>query len=679
VTAFDPDIPYLAPDNYPPPDSSHLLSEIGYASLPPPDLSPDLASDLTSDSILDRPPEYGSLSNYGIPHIALPHDAAQRDATQHDALSHDAIKRDGSPSNGSQLVERFTPQWSDLLRRAVEEPGLISEAYSRFHGYSLGNRFAALIQCQERGLEPGPISTFHGWRRLGYAVREGEHALSLCMPLKGTLAREKAASPSNQENRANPLPDPRQPDIEEIEYIRAFVWKPHWFVLSQTQPLDPDNVQPLPPPTLHGWDRALALGTLNIQELPFTHLDGNAQGYAQGKSIAVSPLAVFPDKTLFHEMAHIVLGHTGQGHNGVGPNGQGASTGTDDPLIDTLTLPRSIVEVEAEGVALLLLDTLELPGQEYCRGYIQHWLEGEAIPEKSAQRIFGAADRILSAGLGEGRTRSPTAEDLGWSGADTLPANGTLTANGAAPPNGAIPPNGALRLTTAPEEGDAGERMAQPHALAPTASQPLTAVAIAEAPTVEVLATPRGAEDAWKLHDRLMALHNELHPEDRAERVSIARAVRYVERLDPEAAAQVRDLVCHASLSLKLASARLEIALDSPTLDSPLVGHVSNGGNNGDNAVGDAPALNAPTLPPAREAAARRMVGRDLRGELATEKKRFFEAAKEHGLKVGGKHEKAMLGALSEFLGVPVESRRTPSSRQWSQAASAIATEDLRW
>lgn len=55
-------------------------------------------------------------------------------------------------------------------------------------------------------------------------------------------------------------------------------------------------------------------------------------------------------------------------------------------------------EVEAEAVALMLCESLSLRGSEYCRGYIQNWLQGDAIPEKSAQRIFGAADRILRAG-----------------------------------------------------------------------------------------------------------------------------------------------------------------------------------------------------------------------------------------------------------------------------------------
>jgi hypothetical protein len=46
------------------------------------------------------------------------------------------------------------------------EPGLILRAYSAFHQYSLGNQIAALIQCQMRSLEPGPINTYPGWQKL---------------------------------------------------------------------------------------------------------------------------------------------------------------------------------------------------------------------------------------------------------------------------------------------------------------------------------------------------------------------------------------------------------------------------------------------------------------------------------------------------------------------------------
>jgi hypothetical protein len=60
--------------------------------------------------------------------------------------------------------------------------------------------------------------------------------------------------------------------------------------------------------------------------------------------------------------------------------------------------PRNLREVEAEGVALLCSAALGLDGAEYSRGYLQHWLRGGDIPERSAQRIFKAADVILRAG-----------------------------------------------------------------------------------------------------------------------------------------------------------------------------------------------------------------------------------------------------------------------------------------
>jgi hypothetical protein len=42
---------------------------------------------------------------------------------------------------------------------------------------------------------------------------------------------------------------------------------------------------------------------------------------------------------------------------------------------------------------------LGLPGLIESRGYIQSWLSGSEITDKSAQRIFGAADKILKAGI----------------------------------------------------------------------------------------------------------------------------------------------------------------------------------------------------------------------------------------------------------------------------------------
>ena len=80
---------------------------------------------------------------------------------------------------------------------------------------------------------------------------------------------------------------------------------------------------------------------------------------------------------------------------------------TEAEFADADTTPRSLREVEAESVALLCCESLGLEGAEFCRGYIQNWVsrgngfDAEAIPEKSAQKIFRAADQIIRAGRSE--------------------------------------------------------------------------------------------------------------------------------------------------------------------------------------------------------------------------------------------------------------------------------------
>jgi hypothetical protein len=73
--------------------------------------------------------------------------------------------------------------WSALLSDAVSRPGVISDAYSRFWNYSVGNQLLALWQCMFRKLEPGPIKTFLRWRELDRTVKKGEKAITLCMPV----------------------------------------------------------------------------------------------------------------------------------------------------------------------------------------------------------------------------------------------------------------------------------------------------------------------------------------------------------------------------------------------------------------------------------------------------------------------------------------------------------------
>lgn len=243
--------------------------------------------------------------------------------------------------------------WAVLLQEAISKPGILSEAYRYFHHYSIGNQILALVQCKIRGIQPGPIATYPAWQERGRQVRKGEKALTLCMPI--TRKRKDSA--------------------DDDQTLTTFMYKPRWFVLSQT---DGDPVEPVLPPT---WDRSRALASLSISEIPFDLTDGNTQGFARKRSIAVSPIAVMPHKTTFHELAHLVLGHTAEAD-----------------FADSEETPRNLREAEAESVALILCATLNLPGVDFARGYIQGWLAGDVIPERSAQKIFKAADVILKAG-----------------------------------------------------------------------------------------------------------------------------------------------------------------------------------------------------------------------------------------------------------------------------------------
>jgi len=253
--------------------------------------------------------------------------------------------------------------FATLLQTAVSEPGVISRAYHAFHGYSIGNQILALVQCAERGIAPGPISTFMGWKDKGRYVRKGERAIVLCMPItvKRTIEVDDRAA-------------------EVLGLVNAtftrFVYKPHWFVLAQTEGQELASM-PIP-----AWDRDRAVSGLDVQEVPFESCDGNTLGYARGRTIAINPVNPLPHKTRFHELAHVLLGHTAE-----------------SAQHDSELTPRNLRECEAESVALLCCAALELPGIEFSRGYIQAWHgQGNPIPERSAQRILKAADQILKAG-----------------------------------------------------------------------------------------------------------------------------------------------------------------------------------------------------------------------------------------------------------------------------------------
>ena len=260
------------------------------------------------------------------------------------------------------MQSKTNPTFAGLLRSAVEEPGTMSSAYQQFHNYSLGNQLLAMFQCHARGLKLGPMATYPRWKELGRHVRKGEKALTLCMPI--TVKRRDAAAA-----------DTDGADSSSATFTR-FVYRARWFVLSQTEGAE------LPEPSVPEWNAQQALGTLDVTEVEFNSTDGNTMGYARDRAIAINPLNPLPHKTRFHELAHVLLGHTAEGQQSDGE-----------------VTPRNLRECEAESVALLCCAALQLPGLDESRGYIQMWWgQGHEIPERSAQAVLKVADAILKSG-----------------------------------------------------------------------------------------------------------------------------------------------------------------------------------------------------------------------------------------------------------------------------------------
>jgi len=263
------------------------------------------------------------------------------------------------------------PDWNALFEQALTQPGVMSKAYSVFHEYSLGNAFLAASQLIARQLPISPIASYRKWLELGRQVKKGEKAIALVMPVT-VKSKSKDEGKDGGGNEAGEPPGSAR---------TIFILKNNWFALCQT-----DGAEYAQEVVTPKWDKVRALDALGITEQDFSSMSGNAQGYAipNEKKLAINPLAALPWKTTFHEMAHCLL-HSAEVQ-----------------MADGEMLQRCIKEAEAESVAYLCCATLELPGLEQSRAYIQHWLgskeQSDEFAKKSAARVFAAANKILKAG-----------------------------------------------------------------------------------------------------------------------------------------------------------------------------------------------------------------------------------------------------------------------------------------
>lgn len=239
------------------------------------------------------------------------------------------------------------------MEEALTMPGHLSGIYNRFYRYSLNNQILLYMQGVTE-----PVATFNRWKEMGRSVKKGSKAKAILRPITIKLKDE--------------VDDQGQPkQLTKFKLVNAL------FTVSETEG---EELPPYEPPE---WSEDRALSDLDITRVPFESLDGNAQGYSFERNVAINPVAAYPLKTLFHEIGHVILGHTSSDQ------------------VEDYQQHRGVKEFQAEATAYLCMNDIgatEHMDAAGSRGYIQTWLRGEKPSDQAIKEVFKAVDTILRAG-----------------------------------------------------------------------------------------------------------------------------------------------------------------------------------------------------------------------------------------------------------------------------------------
>lgn len=241
-----------------------------------------------------------------------------------------------------------------------------------FHSYSLNNVLLILAQCPQAQYVAG----FRQWQAKGRQVRKGERAIRIFGYSTRTIVDEDEHG-EETERKVPRFPVLSVFDIGQTDLIEGA--------------RDPSPTKLLTGTNDHGIIEALTC-YLDAQGWTVARepLGGSKNGYAEPKRRAVvvdSNLA--PEqaaKTLIHETAHVVMGHS------------------DD--LAAYAEHRGLMETEAESVAYVVAGLIGFDTAAYSVGYITGWAKGDADMIKStAARVLTAAhiiaDHLAPAQLGQ--------------------------------------------------------------------------------------------------------------------------------------------------------------------------------------------------------------------------------------------------------------------------------------
>ena len=262
--------------------------------------------------------------------------------------------------------------------------------------YSAANQALIYFTCMGRGITPRKVQSFNAWKAEDHWVRKDERAIWILGPVKRRLRPDEVEKYEKAWGRKIPR---NEKGWSEQKYVLGFKPVP---VFDVAQVHDPETVvMPEPvvqrrmvlmkgprPELLSGDDVTGALPEVEhmvkAMGLDLAYVDpgilGGANGDTNGHRVRVRNDVDDAQKikTLVHEWAHNLLGHT-------------------DPNYG-YSYNRGKAECEAESTAFVVCGALGLDTGAYSAPYVNSWSEGKVEIIRSAlDNITTAARTMLDA------------------------------------------------------------------------------------------------------------------------------------------------------------------------------------------------------------------------------------------------------------------------------------------
>lgn len=276
------------------------------------------------------------------------------------------------------LQEQLAGAVEDLTRSDAWMAMLAAAA--RFHSYSVNNLLLIGMQAPTATRVAG----FTTWKKLGRTVRKGEKGIAILAPCTyktqpAEQVEDTAAVDAGERDQAT---EPTATAAGGRRQLRGFKVV-YVFDIAQT------DGEPLPdaaPQLLAGqapaglWESLAA----HVAELGYT-LRREDCAPANGRTHRTRRVVeIRPDlddaqavKTLAHELAHIVLGHTAP----------------DYPYVQQ----REVSEVAAESVAFVLCQAAGMDTTGYSAPYLAHWADGDtATVTATAAAVVATASALIA-------------------------------------------------------------------------------------------------------------------------------------------------------------------------------------------------------------------------------------------------------------------------------------------